>query len=77
MAFVVSYAIYKNFLLSVSFGLAIFINLNLGGVMGSLIPLLLHKLKVDPALCSSIFVTMMTDMAGFFSFLGIAYLLLS
>lgn len=77
MAFIVSYAIYKNFLLSLSFGLAIFINLNLGGVVGSVIPFTLYKLKIDPALCSSIFVTMMTDMAGFFSFLGIAYLLLS
>lgn len=75
IAFILSYVLHRNFLLSLSFGLAIFVNINIGGMIGSAVPLIINKLKVDPALCSSIFVTMMTDMIGFFSFLGIAYLL--
>jgi magnesium transporter len=77
IAFILSYALHHNLLLSLSFGLAIFININVGAIIGSSIPVLISKLKIDPALCSSIFVTMMTDMIGFFSFLGIAYLLFS
>lgn len=76
IAFIMSYIIYHNLMLSLSFGLAILINLNMGGIIGSLIPTLVSKFKIDPAICSSIFVTMITDMAGFFSFLGIAYILL-
>ena len=43
----------------------------LGGI---LIPLTLHRLKYDPAVASSPFVTTVTDVVGFFSFLGIATL---
>lgn len=75
ISFIMSYLIYRNFPLSLSFSLAILINLIMGGVMGTSIPILLTKLKLDPALCSSIFLTMFTDMTGFFSFLGIAYFL--
>jgi magnesium transporter len=39
---------------------------------GTVIPLILRALKVDPALASSVFITTMTDMFGFFSFLGLA-----
>jgi magnesium transporter len=77
IAFLVSYMIYQNPLLSLSFGLAIFINLNTGGIIGTITPLIVNKFNIDPALCSSIFITMITDMMGFFSFLGIAYMLLS
>ena len=75
IAFILSYVLHHNFLLSLSFGLAIFVNINVGAIIGSSVPVLISKLKIDPALCSSIFVPMMTDMIGFFSFLGISYLL--
>ena len=39
-----------------------------------LIPLVLHRLRFDPAVASSPFVTTVTDVVGFFSFLGIATL---
>jgi len=42
---------------------------------GVLIPYGLKAIKIDPALASSIFLTTVTDVAGFFSFLGIAALL--
>lgn len=76
IAFLATYLIYRNIMLSTSFALSIFINLNMGSIVGALVPILINKLKVDPALCSSIFLTMITDMIGFFSFLGIAYFLL-
>ena len=44
---------------------------------GTLIPLMLRALKVDPALASSVFITTLTDVFGFFSFLGLAKLFLS
>jgi magnesium transporter len=40
-------------------------NLIVASVAGALIPLLLHRLKVDPAIASSIFVTTFTDVFGF------------
>ena len=39
---------------------------------GTLVPLGLRAANVDPALASSVFITTMTDMFGFFSFLGLA-----
>ena len=39
-----------------------------------LIPVALEKLKIDPAVTSTVFVTTMTDVMGFFSFLGLATL---
>lgn len=46
-------------------GLAMLGNLIVASVAGALIPLLLHRLKVDPAIASSIFVTTFTDVFGF------------
>jgi magnesium transporter len=39
---------------------------------GFLVPILLEKLQVDPAIASSVFVTTVTDCMGFFFFLGLA-----
>jgi magnesium transporter len=39
-----------------------------------LVPLTLEKFEIDPAVSSAVFVTMMTDVMGFFSFLGLASL---
>ena len=48
------------------------INLIVAGTVGILIPLALDKLKADPAIASAVFVTTITDIVGFFAFLGIA-----
>jgi magnesium transporter len=45
------------------------------GIAGALVPITLSRLGQDPAVASSIILTTMTDIAGFFSFLGIATLL--
>jgi magnesium transporter len=55
-------------------GMAMVINMFVAATAGTMIPLLLRALKVDPALASSVFITTLTDMFGFFSFLGLATL---
>ena len=47
-------------------------NLAVAGFAGAFVPLLLERLKVDPAIASSVFVTTFTDMCGFFLLLGMA-----
>jgi magnesium transporter len=58
--------------LGVVIGLAMICNLTAAALGGILIPLALHRLKFDPAVASSPFVTTVTDVVGFFSFLSIA-----
>jgi len=55
-------------------GLAMIINMFVAAVAGTLIPLALRALKVDPALASSVFITTLTDVFGFLSFLGLGAL---
>jgi magnesium transporter len=54
--------------------LALIINIIIGGVVGTLVPMLLRKLKFDPSLASSIFLTATTDTLGFLVLLGLATL---
>jgi magnesium transporter len=51
---------------------AMLINVAVAGLAGVLVPLLLERLDQDPAVASSVFVTMITDSMGFFAFLGLA-----
>jgi magnesium transporter len=60
--------------LGVVIGLAIICNLVAGACGGILIPMVLEKMRADPAVASGTFVTTVTDVVGFFSFLGIATL---
>lgn len=60
--------------LGVVIGSAIIINMLFAGLSGLLIPLVLDRFHVDPAIASSVFVTTVTDVVGFFAFLGIAAL---
>jgi magnesium transporter len=53
------------------------LNLTIAGFFGAGVPLVLRRLRLDPALGSSIFVTTATDVGGFLAFLGTATLLLS
>jgi magnesium transporter len=55
---------------------AMVINMAVAGFAGLLIPIALDKLGVDPALASGAFVTTVTDVVGFLSFLGLAALVL-
>jgi len=60
--------------MGVILALAMIINMFVAATAGTLIPLSLRALKVDPALASSVFITTLTDVFGFFSFLGLGAL---
>ena len=66
--------IYSNPDLGIVIALAMLINNLVAGLSGILIPVALEKAGVDPAVSSAVFVTTMTDVMGFFSFLGLATL---
>ncbi|MGD9740520.1 MAG: magnesium transporter, partial [Bauldia sp.] len=53
-------------------GTALIVNMIVAGTAGVLVPLTLNRLKVDPAIASAVFVTTVTDVIGFFAFLGLA-----
>ena len=53
-------------------GMAMVINMVAAGAAGILIPLALDRFNIDPALASGVFLTTVTDVVGFFAFLGIA-----
>ena len=55
-------------------GAAMVINNLVAGLSGILVPVMLDRLRIDPAVSSAVFVTTMTDIMGFFSFLGLAAL---
>jgi magnesium transporter len=54
--------------------MAMVINMFIAATAGTLIPLALRAMKIDPALASSVFITTLTDVFGFFSFLGLGTL---
>lgn len=64
--------IFSNWLLAGVIAAAILCNITLAGLSGVAIPVLLDRLDQDPAVSSSIFVTMITDSMGFLIFLGLA-----
>lgn len=66
--------LYANPLLGGVIAAAMLINNLVAGLAGILVPLTLDKARVDPAVSSAVFVTMATDVMGFFSFLGLAVL---
>lgn len=66
-----------NVVLGLILFLAMTVNMILGGLMGASVPLILKLLRLDPALGSGILVTAITDAFGFFTFLGLATLLMS
>lgn len=61
-----------SYMLGILVGIAMILNLVAAALSGVLIPFGLKWMKIDPALASSIFVTTVTDVAGFFFFLGLA-----
>ena len=56
--------------------LSMIINLLMAGFFGATIPLLLERLNIDPAIGSTVILTTVTDVVGFFSFLGLATIIL-
>ena len=64
--------------LSILIAVAMILNMIVAGLFGILVPVALQRMKIDPAIASSVFVTTITDVVGFLSFLGIgAYFFLN
>lgn len=72
----VLYVKYRNIFLSLIILAAMVGNLVIAGFFGFLIPMILKKYNLDPAVSSSIFLTTATDVGGFFIFLGMARMFL-
>ncbi len=62
---------FKEISLSLLIGVSMILNMIVAGLFGILVPVSLKKMNIDPALASSVFVTTITDVIGFLSFLGL------
>ena len=62
---------FQELKLSLLIGISMILNMIVAGLFGILVPVSLKKVNIDPALASSVFVTTITDVIGFLSFLGI------
>ena len=63
---------FYDFKLSILIAISMIINMIFAGLSGIIIPVMLEKYKIDPAIASTVFVTTITDVIGFLSFLGLA-----
>jgi magnesium transporter len=70
----IAYLWFGSEALGVVIGTAMIVNLFAAALAGIFIPLALYRIKFDPAVSSTVFVTTVTDVVGFFSFLGLAAL---
>lgn len=69
-----TWGVFGNPLLGGVIATAVIVNIVTAGMAGLVVPVLLDRLDQDPAVASSVFVTMITDSMGFFAFLGLAVL---
>ena len=67
---------HRNYLVALAITLAMAINLVFAALAGATIPILVRKLGIDPAVASGVILTTVTDVVGFFAFLGLATLFL-
>jgi magnesium transporter len=72
----VTYLWFGQELLAMVIGTAMILNMVVAGLFGISIPIILDRIGIDPALASSVFLTTVTDVVGFFAFLGLASLFL-
>ena len=72
----VAYLWKQQLLLALILGVALLFNMLVAAVVGTLVPVALKILHIDPAIASSVIITTFTDVFGFFSFLGLATLLI-
>ena len=73
---VIAYFWFRSPLLSLVITMALIINFCAAATAGVLLPLLLKRMNIDPAVAGTVVVTAVTDVMGFFSFLGLATLIL-
>jgi magnesium transporter len=73
---VIAFVWFDNYRLGLVIALSMIINLLAAGFFGASIPLMLKNIGIDPAVASSVLLTTVTDVLGFFAFLGLATLIL-
>ncbi len=66
----------NDYRIAIVLALAMVVNLLVAGLFGTMIPLIMHKLKKDPATSATVFITTATDVLGFVAFLGLATIIL-
>lgn len=67
-----TYAWFQDEQISIIIGVAIIINLVVAALSGAFLPIILKRLNIDPALAGGVILTTITDVVGFFAFLGLA-----
>jgi len=72
----IAYLWFGDYKLGLVIGAAMIINLLFAGLFGAIIPLSLKRVGIDPAVASSVLLTTVTDIVGFFAFLGLAKIVL-
>jgi magnesium transporter len=68
----VTWAWFRDPRIALTIAAAMVINLVVAALVGTLIPLGLQRLRIDPAVSSTVFLTAVTDVVGFLAFLGLA-----
>ena len=63
---------FQDNLLSLIISMSMIITMMVAGLFGIVVPITLKKMSIDPAIASSVFVTTITDVIGFVSFLGVS-----
>ncbi|MEM7251921.1 MAG: magnesium transporter, partial [Pseudomonadota bacterium] len=67
---------FSDFQLGMVVAIALVLNLVIAAVVGAVLPLVLHRMSIDPALAGGVILTMVTDVVGFSLILGLGSLLL-
>jgi magnesium transporter len=73
---VIAYLWKGQALLALIIGVALVVNMLVAAAVGVIIPIALKTFRIDPAIASSVIITTFTDVCGFFSFLGLATLMI-
>jgi magnesium transporter len=73
---IIAYVWFDIAMLGIVIALSMIINLLMAGFFGAMIPLFLKRMDIDPAIGSTVILTTVTDVVGFFSFLGLATIIL-
>lgn len=72
---IIAFVWFNDHTLSLIIGIAMVFNLVIAALIGAVLPLILKRIKIDPALAGSVILTTVTDVVGFLSFLGLATIL--
>ncbi|WP_409525555.1 magnesium transporter [Nitrincola sp. MINF-07-Sa-05] len=73
---IITYLWFGDMIIGIVIGVAIIVNILIAAVSGVFIPIVLDKLKIDPALSGPVILTTVTDVIGFFAFLGLGTVML-